>query len=215
MPPVALRLIHVLVLMALVLAAGVLSVQGLEPGNAVQGTLLVVVPGLTPVEAAALQRGRGDLRWAALPAGDGTFAPFDETQIAGRAARGAAVALFAQPPRAGALADGWRAVWRVLIAPESGDVLPSVARFVRAQDGTRPFVAALILPAPQAAAALPEVLAPLLAAADSLPSFRRTSIVLLGERDPASGGRVVARVERGRGALADPVTLADLLESGS
>ncbi|HZL99226.1 MAG TPA: hypothetical protein VFD43_03150 [Planctomycetota bacterium] len=211
----ALRLSHVLVLMALVLAAGVLSVQGLEPGNAVQGTLLIVVPGLTPLVAAELQRVRGDVRWATLPAGDGVFAPFDEARVDERAAHGSVVALFVQPPRDGLSPEDRRGAWRVLVAPESGDVLPSVDAFVRAQTGTRPFLAGLVLPASPGAAALPALLEPLLRAAESLPSFRRTSIVLLGERAAGSGSRAVARVERGRGAQAGPVTLAGLLERDS
>jgi len=118
--------------------------------------------------------------------------------------------LFVQPPQPARPPDEWRKTWRVLIAPEAGDVLASLAAFVRAQSGTRPFLAGLVLPPSADAAELPALLEPLLAAAETLPSFRRTSIVLLGERQSDSGVRVVVRLDRGSDVPA-PVTLIDLL----
>ena len=213
MPPVALRLSHVLVLMALVLAAGVLSVRRIEGESHVQGTLVVAAPGLTSDAAQRLQQARADLRWTLLASGDGPLAPFDDAVVARSLAEGGAVSLFVQPPRDEPV-DGLRSVWRVIVAPESGDALASLAAFVRAQVGTRPFLAALLLPPSPDAAALAASLEPLLAAADTLPTFRRTSIVLLGDRPAGDGRRVVARLDRGHGAPAAPVTLTDLLESG-
>jgi len=208
---VALRLSHVLVLMALVLAAGVLSVRQIEGESVVQGTLVIAAPGLTPEVAQRLQRDRGDLGWTLLPAGDGPLAPFDTELVAESVARGTVVSLFVQPPCSDPATLDLRGAWRVLIAPEAGDVLTSLADFVRAQVGTRPFLAGLLLPSSLDAPALAATLEPLLAAADTLPTFRRTSIVLLGDRPSGPGRRVVARLDRGRGALAAPVTLADLL----
>jgi hypothetical protein len=211
---VALRLSHVLVLMALVLAAGVLSVRRIEGESVVQGTLVIAAPGLTPAVAQRLQRERGDLGWTLLPVGDGPLAPFDTELVAESVGRGTVVSLFLQPPLAEPATRDLRGAWRVLIAPEAGDVLASLAAFVRAQVGTRPFLAGLLLPPSSDAPALAATLEPLLAAADALPTFRRTSIVLLGDRPSGPGRRVVARLDRGRGALAAPVTLADLLERG-
>jgi len=209
---VALRLSHVLVLMALVLAAGVLSVQGLEHTTAVQGTLVIATPGLTASGARLLQRQRADLRWAMLSVGDGPLSPFDDAFVAGRVAHGTVASLFVQPPQPASPPDAWRQTWRVLIAPQTGDVLASLAAFVQAQSGTRPFLAGLILPPSVDASALPALLEPLLAAADTLPSFRRTSVVLLGERQSDSGVRVVVRLDRGGDAPPAPVTLIDLLD---
>lgn len=208
----ALRLTHVLLLMVLVLAAGVLSVQGLERDHAVQGTLVIAAPGLTALDAQALQQERSDARWALVPAGDGPLAPFDEALVADRIGRGAVTSLFIQPPQPALPPSDERAAWRVLIAPQAGDVLASAAAFVAAQSGTRPFLAGLILPPSAENAQLPELLAPLLAAAETLPSFRRTSVVLLGARNPESGTRVVVRLDRGGGARPGPVLLTDLLE---
>jgi hypothetical protein len=208
---VALRLSHVLVLMALVLAAGVLSVQGLDEGNAVQGTLVIVVPGMTSSAARQLEQQRSDLRWTVLPAGARPLSPFDDELVAERIAQGTVASLFVQPPQPTRPSEASRKAWRVLIAPEHGDVLASLADFVRAQSGTRPFLAGLILPPSADCAALPALLEPLLAAADTLPSFRRTSVVLLGERQSDSGVRVVVRLDRGGDAPPAPVTLIDLL----
>ena len=88
MPPVALRLSHVLVLMALVLAAGVLSVRRIEGESHVQGTLVVAAPGLTPDAAQRLQQARADLRWTLLASGDGPLAPFDDAVVARSLAEG-------------------------------------------------------------------------------------------------------------------------------
>jgi hypothetical protein len=207
---VALRLPHVLALMALLLAAGVLSVGTLPEGIGVQGTLAISAPGLTLELAQQLQRERADLHWALLPAGDGALAPFDEELVHELVERGTAVALFVQPPQPELPPESWRQTWRVLIAPEEGDVLASLEAFLRAQSGTRPFLAGLILPAD---APLPELVERLTSAADGLPAFRRTSLVLLGERPSGRAGRVVLRLDRGGASHAAPATLTDLLEA--
>jgi len=213
MPAMALRLTHVVALMALVLAAGVLGVQGIEPASAVQGTVVLVVPGMTVDVVDRLQREHDDLCWTVLPAGDGALSPFDEAIVSGQVAHGSAAALFIQPPGTEDLPlEAWRSAWRVVVAPEDGEVLPSLERFVKAQDGTRPFIAGLVLPPSQRSATPSALLEPLLVAADSLPSFRRTTFVLLGAREFPFGARVVARLDRGHGALAAPVSLTDLLE---
>ena len=207
----ALRLPHVLVLMALLLAAGVLSVGTLPEEARVQGTLALAVPGLTVELAQQLQSERADLRWAVLPTGDGVLAPFDEEHVQAHVERGAAVALFVQPPQPEPPPESWRQAWRVLLAPEQGDVLASLEAFVRAQAGARPFLAGLVLPPD---APLREIVERLAAAADGLPAFRRTSLVLLGERQAGRPGRVVLRLDRGAASRAAPATLTDLLETG-
>ena len=196
--------------MALLLAAGVLSVRSLPDEARVQGTLVLAVPGLTVELAQRLQCERADLRWAVLPVGDGTLAPFDEELVQDLAERGAAVALFVQPPQAEPPPESWRQSWRVLLAPEQGDVVASLEAFVRAQSGARPFLAGLVLP-PEAP--LREIVERLASAADGLPAFRRTSLVLLGERQAGRPGRVVLRLDRGGSARARPATLTDLLEA--
>ena len=219
MPAVALRLPHVLALMALLLAAGVLSVRTLPDGSFVQGTVVIAVAGLTAAEAQQLQRERGDLRWAVVPAADGPLAPFDEDLVQERLEGGAVAALFVQPPQPAPLPASWREAWRVVVAPDSGDAVGSLERFARAQSGTRPFLAGLILPprsdASEAASPLSGVfklLDRLVAATEGLPAYRRTSIVLLGDRRPGTSGRVVARLDRGSVQHAAPATLTDLLE---
>jgi hypothetical protein len=228
---VALRLSHVLVLMALVLAAGVLSVQGLDEGvgaHVVQGTIVVSAPGLSLSGVQALVRDRPEARWTVLAADDAPLSPFDEGLVAACISRGVVASLFVQPQPPGAAAGGagpardWaldparaaalRSAWRVLIAPETGDCLPSLLDFVAAQSGTRAFLAGLILPATGDDGEVDALLDALIAAADELPSYRRTTIVLLGQRQPGSGVRVSVRVDRGRSTLAAPVTLVDLLE---
>jgi hypothetical protein len=216
---VALRLSHVLVLMALVLAAGVLSVQGLADGvgsGVVQGTIVVSAPGLGLGQAQALARERDDVRWTVLSAGDGSLAPFDDGLVSACVSRGVVTSLFVPPAAepAGGSANGMRDAWRVLVTPDSGDAIGSLLDFVRAQTGTRPFLAGLILPEADApgAPSEAELLEALCAAADSLPSFRRTTLVLLGQRQLGSGVRVAVRLDRGRTTLAAPATLVDLLE---
>jgi len=206
---VALRLPHVLVLMALLLAAGVLSVRTLPEEARVQGTLAISAPGLTLELAQRLQRERDGLRWALLPAGDGTLAPFDEERVHDLAERGTAVALFVQPPQPEPPPESWRQAWRVLLAPEEGDVLASLEAFVRAQSGARPFLAGLVLPSD---APLTEIVERLASAADGLPAFRRTSLVLLGERPLGQAGRVTLRLDRGGASRTSPATLNDLFE---
>lgn len=225
-----LRLSHVLVLMALVLAAGVLSVGHLEAdvgASTVPGVVVVEAPGLDAALADRLQQrlpGAGR-EWVTAP--EGPLQPFGADLAARRAAEGAATlrVVAAPPADPGAARSGWR----VLIDTSTGgveagdgagpgDAAQRAARvaadFIGQQQGVRAFLVALEPGPPEAdaAAELEELLAPLVAAADALPRLRRTAIVLLGARDGAGQRRLVLRWDRGRwGPRARPA-LADLLE---
>jgi hypothetical protein len=221
---VKLRLSHVLVLMALVLAAGVLSVGHLESdvgASTVPGVVVVEAPGLDATLADLLQQrlpGAGR-EWVAAP--EGPLQPFGADLAARRVAEGAAtLRVVAAPP---ADPDAARRGWSVLIDTSSGEAgaggaAPTAARvtadFMARQQGVRSFLVALEPgpPGADAAAELAELLAPLVTAADALPRLRRTAIVLLGARDGAGQRRLVLRWDRGRwGPRARPA-LADLLE---
>ena len=250
----ALRLPHILVLMALVLGAGVVSVAILAPGASVPGVVILDAPWAGDHELAALAADLGGVVQRLPTAGDlaaaGPLGPFDPAWAAARAARGDLTALYSLDPRlrreqAGTDAAG-RPAWRVVV-----DSLPGLAPDARvdwavasardllvAQGGTRPFAVGLALDpgTPPAAAGsagpthrvsvarpLPDVVAPLVEALSGLPSYRRSTLVVLGghhhdgpDDDPDDGkGRLVLRIDRGPGGQqgAVPPALADLLET--
>ncbi|MBM3985553.1 MAG: hypothetical protein FJ296_07695, partial [Planctomycetes bacterium] len=129
-----LRLTQVLVLMALVLAAGVLSVGHLEAdvgASTVPGVMVLDVPDLDQALAdQLLQRLPGASReW--VPAGEGPLQPCGTELAARRAAEGAAtLRIVAEPPVDPAAA---RSGWRVLIdtssaADAAGDAASRAAR---------------------------------------------------------------------------------------
>jgi hypothetical protein len=206
----ALRLPHVLVFMALILAAGVVSVQQLaaDAGATVPGLVLVQASQLDASGLAALAARLTGARDERVPAGAEPFAPFDLERLARRAKEGAATALVSAPRLEEApLRRGWRVV---VVAPERP--LDDVATdFLRGQSGLRSFVLGLD-PGPDVAAAdLAALLAPLLDAAQTLPGTRRTSLVILGGRDPL-GQRLVLRLDLGPWGQRARPQLADLLE---
>jgi hypothetical protein len=238
----SLRLPHVLALMALILAAGVLSVRHLESGTGagtVPGVIVVEAPWLDARGVAELTEaldGPGmhrALEQAGVPvppgatppvvriqwvaAGEGPLQPFGTELAERRAHEGAGTVLV----RAGAPADeaALRRGWRVLIArPEASDPVAETvqvaADFVRRQTGVRAFLLA-VDPGPRAAAAdngLSTLITPLVAAAQSLPRTRRTSLLLLGEREPDAGRRVGLRIDIGPWAHHARPGLLDLLE---
>jgi hypothetical protein len=221
---VKLRLSHILVLMALVLAAGVLSVGHLEAdvgASTVPGVVVVEVPGLDLALADRLQQRLPGASREWVPAGEGPLQPFGTELAARRAAEGAAALLVGASPLPDPATT--REGWRVLIDTSSGaagegSAAQRAARvnadFVRQQDGVRAFLAALDPgpPGPDATATLAELLEPLIAAADALPRIRRTAIVLLGERDGAGQRRLVLRWDRGRWGLRARPLLDDLVD---
>jgi hypothetical protein len=213
-----LRLTHVLILMALILAAGVVSVSGLEShvgASSVPGAIIVDVPTLPSGALQEFGRGRGGPAWFTVRASGEPCAPFDRA-FARRASRGGtSTLLLSSRPLEGV--DELRSAWSVVIAPaerlpaQAPAAAESMASFVAEQRGTRPFLAGLFLGdiAPED---LGPLLDPLLEAAASLPSYRRTSLVLLGAPIPDSDRRVAQRFDVGRWQGHLRPTLGDLLE---
>jgi len=217
------RLPHILALMGLILAAGVLSVRHLEHdvgASTVPGVVVVEVPGLDArvADALAARVPGGRPEW--VPAAPGVLQPFG-VELAGRRAREGAATLLVSAP---ALADpgAERRGWRVVIErpgqppelPAAGRALRVVEDFVRQQGGVRAFLVALD-PGPLAGdlpRELAALLEPLLSAADALPRIRRTSVVLLGERDATGERRLALRFDRGRWGLRSAPALDDLLQ---
>jgi len=223
---VLLRLPHVLVLCALILASGVVSVRiwhagvggALEPG-------LVVVddPLLTAPEAAALaERLGGRVAWVAT---DGRLLdPFDGELVAARTRRGELTTLFAldpATPRAGwsVLLDRTRDPVPLLRGERLLDhVVEEARRAVRAQRSLSAFVIGLTLGRSRE---LPgnrrrdpaDVLAPLVEDLRALPEFRRTSLVVLGPPEPDERGwrRRAVRVDVGPWPDVDRPAVTDLL----
>jgi len=220
---VKLRLSHVLVLMALVLGAGVLSVGHLESdvgASTVPGVVVLEVPGLDVAVADALQARLpgGTREW--VRAGEGPLQPFGAELAGRRAGEGAATLLISAPalPDPAAARSGWRVVIDTPAQPEEAPAAQRAvhvaADFVGQQAGVRAFLVALDPGplAPDTSAAIAELLAPLLAAADALPRIRRTAVVLLGARDGAGQRRLVLRWDRGRWGQRARPALHDLLE---
>src|SRR5262245_19206446 len=244
----SLRLPHVLALMALILAAGVLSIGHLEAdtgAGTVPGLVVIDAPWLdarsvaelaetlggeqthaleaTGFPAWAVSSVAGDLarariQWVA--AGEGRLQPFATDFAERRAEQGAATLLVdAAPDDDPALRRGWRVVIAAPEAPPAPDAaaraVEVAADYMRGQSGVRAFFIALdprLTAGSDAAARLPELLEPLLAAAQSLPRTRRTSIVLLGELEPEGHRRVALRFDIGSWGHHTRPGLADLLE---
>ena len=210
------RLPSIFAAMALLLVAGVLSVQHLEShvgATAVGGLVLVALPELDDAAAVRLAaRWPGasatwvDVQVPAVVGADEPFAPFLQAAIGQRAAQGEATVLLRAPDpskvpvlsrtpvaQPGPLSD--EASWHVRIEGDTSLLLRSAADFLREQTGTRPFVLGLDLRAAPgvalgqgAAAAVRSLRADdvgpqLSEALQDLPSFRRTSIVMLGPAD--------------------------------
>jgi hypothetical protein len=217
MPRVKLRLTHVVVLMLLVLAAGVLSARHLAADAG------ATVPGLVVVDAGQLPEG-GDLsrqavrfpgsRLQLVGAGLTALAPLDESYAQRRAKEGAATALVSAAPLD---EDVAHRAWQVAIGqpPRPAEVSPAervaevAADYLAAQTGVRAFVLAL-QPGPETD--LAALVARLEAAASALPRTRRTSLVILGARDQATGQRLTLRLDRGPWGQRARPALADLLE---
>ncbi len=235
------RLWHILLLMALILLAGMLSIQQLEAHvgrTTVPGLVILDVPGLDASAAeAAVRRWPGALlQWA--PADEEPLAPFGPDQVRALRSRGHASALL-QPRRSASAADGGapggpaaieapspgatpgdsdpdeslHRAWGVLIRDvDVEQASATVADFVRGCDGVRPFVVGLQLQEPTVGELL-AVVARQVDAAESLPGFRRTTVLVLGGREPQSQRRLVVRVDRGNIGRFPPPGLKDLLAS--
>lgn len=212
------RLAHVLIAMTLILLAGLLGVRSLEDragATTVAGCIVVDAPTLDG-EALAALAGRwagGQLGRVAAPAG--ALQPFSPEVVGRWTEAGARSVLLSLVP----LADpgAARRAWRVLIEGlPFGEGPPAGARrlssFIAEQHGTRPFLVGFAL-GELPAGEVPALVEPLLDTAAALPSFRRTSLLVLGGSVPGSAERMVLRIDRGRWHdLARPA-LADLLET--
>lgn len=235
------RLPSILFLMALVLGAGVLGVLQLESrvgATTVPGVIVLDVPGLDPTTAQDLTRryeapretarrgsrplGGARMEWVAVDAE--VLSPFGLAATRARAERGEATVLF---DPVGQSETDWHVGWSVVLGPdirtgaagrmaravEVARAAEQVAEFVREQTGTRPFRVGLVL-GDTPAADIDDLLAPIVAAADALPSFRRTSILVLGKRMPMSPRRLCVRIDRGRWDGRARPALGDLLQDG-
>ncbi len=226
-----LRLPHVLVLMFLVLAAGVVSVKVLETqigGATVPGIVLIDAPFLSGGDVDDLIR-----RWPGaveelIPAGEGALAPFEPAIVGRMAARGDATALFCldeavsrQAQRAGA---GDQPVWKAVLGEDVPAALDAdrarlivdwAAEYLRAQQQVQGFLLGVVFHT-RLDPPLEPVVASLVQAADALPSFRRTSIVVLGDRLAGTREPVrrSVRIDRGEWRRRARPKLADLLEPG-
>ncbi len=210
------RLPHILALMGLMLLAGVLSVRQLESrvgATTVPGIVIVDCPGLgvSAADAVLLRIPGVGMQW--VTADGQLLSPFDGSRVQRLRARGFACALVrsesAAPPES---TDAARRDWGVLLEDLSAsDAGAALAAFVREQHGVRPFAVALDL-AGAPVSELLTILEPLVAAAESLPSFRRTAIVVLGVREPDSARRLALRINSGTWANHDRPALLDLLD---
>jgi hypothetical protein len=212
------RLPTILLLMALVLAAGVLSVAQLESRagiSSVPGVIVLDLPGLGLGEMQDLTSRLPGARMEWVAAGAELLAPFGLAEGRRAIEAGEATVLF------DAIDSGrpdWRRGWSVVLDeyPETdgaGRAERAVARaaeFLRGRTGTRPFRVGLVLDE-QAAPDIDLLLEQLIEATTSLPSFRRTSLVVLGERMSVSPRRLSLRVDLGRWGVHARPALRDLL----
>lgn len=222
----AIRLPHVFLGMGLILAAGVASVLVLEAragGASVPGVVVVEAPWLAAADLVALggQALGGDRIVAShvqdVPAGEGPLAPFDPDFASRLGSRGDVTALFTRHPELdrATTRGAWRNVFDafpVLAGRSSAQRLVDEAQaFVRAQTGTRAFLVA-VAPDPVEDGPANPALGGLAEALAVLPSYRRSSLVVLGARS-ADGTRTVLRVDVGPWSGQSRADLGDLLEA--
>ncbi len=227
------RLPQILAVLALVLLAGVLSVQHVERtmgGATVPGLVLVDASWLGAGDVAALRRRWPDLTSEWLEAAGpgltpaGALAPFDAALLDALASRGDRTILLSLDPGLGRAAaeaartpvgdPRWHAVLDTFPDVASRSTLSvltdSLADFLRRQSGTRAFVAAVLLGDEQSRNPV-QTFEPVVAALHTLPSFRRSSLVILGRRR-GDGQRLALRIDRGPWKERARPGLADLLD---
>lgn len=213
-----LRLPHVLFLMALVLLSGVVSARLWEArvgGAIVPGVVLVDEPTLGESDVGRLLRRWPDAVVERVPVGAAVLAPFGPAERELRARRGDTTALFTVDPSIPQ--RGWDFVHdRAMLGGDSPErAMSAAADFLGTLRSVRPFVVAVAL----GPAGVPDVgaaIEPLVAAADALPGFRRTSVVVLGALRAHEQGwtRTVVRIDRGRWGGQRRAALADLRLGG-
>jgi len=227
------RLPQILAVLALVLLAGVLSVRHVERsmgGATVPGLVLVDASWIGSAESEALRKRWPQLtsEWLAeggpglTPAG--ALAPFGPDLIDALARRGDRTILLTLDPGLGrdgaeqARTDGGEPRWQAVLdqfpdvaaRPALSTMSEVLADFIRRQSGTRAFVAA-VLTGDQRSRNAAQMFEPIVTALDTLPSFRRSSLVVLGARD-ADGRRLAVRLDRGPWKDRARPGLADLLD---
>lgn len=211
------RLPHVLSGMGLVLLAGLAAVAVLEErsgGAVVPGLVLIDQATLNELQMAELARGLEGARVEWVAAGNEPLAPFDEARLRAHRKQGYHTALIvpdSSPPPEGA--------WDLRTRPE--DYRPRVSRDlvdlagddlglqVRSHFGTRPFVLTLVAE-PIEVARLAKLVKVISLDLGGLPSYRRSSVVLLGER--RGQRRLTLRVDVGHWGTRALDALEDLLE---
>lgn len=201
--------------MLAVLLAGLAGVRWFElrsGGATVPGLVLVTLPVLDHDTAAALRRRWPEMREETLLVADGPLEPFGPDAMAVLSGRGHRTALFAQGAgiSRAVVGETWDSL--VDVFPQQGPqdhATAELARFLRAQHQTRPFVAALVFGSEPPH--LVQLLGPVVAELERMPWFRRSSLVVLGPCGPA-GGRRVLRLDVGDWGRRARPELADLLD---
>ncbi len=223
------RLTHILAAMALILLVGVLSVRHLEERlgtTSVPGLVVVECPGwgADVLDALRVRWAGATLEW--IEGGEEPFAPFGAGYVRPARDRGEAVALFASGAvdRASPSASVWPVVLDAFPGGEptarAREATAAAARFTAGRTGSRGFVVGVALPPDLPPAAAPSHLEPLLAALESFPAGRRTTLVVLGAREEEvvagqADRRWCLRIPRGDwGRLIRP-GFEDLLERAS
>jgi len=220
------RLPSIIIGMALILLAGVVSVTVLESrlgGFSAPGIVVVEAPGLDAAQLDALAaRWPGATRERVIAA-DGPLEPFGLPVIAELSARGDITALFTLDPtfageQTRTTQEG-RTAWKVVVEPgpelmpdhEAAWVTEAAATFTRAQVTVRVFAVGVVFPPGEPER--PEgLIASLVTSLDVLPRYRRSALVVLGKRE--GGMRPILRLDRGDWTGRVRPQLADLLAPG-
>lgn len=220
------RLTHILAAMGLVLLAGVLSVHQIEERlgtTSVPGLLVVDCPAWDAdvLDALRVRWAGATLEW--VEAGPAAFEPFGPGYVGRAAGRGEVAALFSAVATDRTRADV--SAWPVVLDVFPGDgaaararaATTAAARFVEGRTGSRGFVVGLALATDPPAGAASSYVEPLLAALETFPSGRRTTLVVLGRREDdvvagRSGRRWCLRIPRGEWGRRIRPGLDDLLD---
>jgi hypothetical protein len=213
-----LRLTHVLVMMVVIQLAGVLSVRGLEENvgaTAVGGVVVIEAPDLDVRDLEKLAESHAGGLLASTPARPTALSPFDPSWVDRLADLGDATALFSTRPREDL--EGLRDAWRVIIPAVGDDEDPldttqRVVNLMRSMRSARPFLIG-VLTEDLDPAELAEMLGVLVETAEELPSYRRTSLVVLGRQMPANGRRFVLRYDVRLWGSRPPPELLDLVDT--
>jgi len=212
------RLPAILAVMIVVLVAGVVSVRVLESrmgGATVPGIVVLDAPVLSHQALVAIQDRHPGSALESVSMGSEPLGPFDAELVDTLRGRGDETALFSLFRRE----DGvfrptlWTTRRSVFPDPAFDEALREALGLLVKQRRTRAFFVALALPADVDT----DGIAPtrkLVAVARDLPSFRRSSVVLLGAANPgAPGQRWTLRIDLGTWPRDPEPQLADLLST--